>query len=85
MDYFCKKCGELDSRGALSHRCAINSDAINKPIAINTKIPALVVSREEKAPVVVSSGLRSANRRSKEDYNEYMRSYMRKKRACLKS
>lgn len=82
-DTTCPKCGGLFWRKSAEwHRCAINNHAINEPIAINTPIPPLVVSGEEKAAVVVPSGLqRSANRRSKETYNEYMREYMKTYRA----
>lgn len=83
--YYCKVCGQNDLLGLSGHhtRCAINKPvAINN--AINTKAVALVVPEPKKTAVVVSSGLRSANRRSKEDYNEYMKGYMQRYRACPK-
>ena len=59
---------------------AINkeSDAINAATAerVNDQ-PCAVVA----GPVVDTSGPRSSNRRSREDYNRYMREYMRLKRS----
>ena len=58
---------------------AINPDRLDAPYAINAE-------KEDVAKPIDSAGKesgagRSGNRRSREDYNAYMREYMRKRRA----
>lgn len=77
----CRACGKPHPS---SMRCevwsainkpAINSDAINKDVEVS---PVPASGKEvQAAPGVVS---RTANRRSREAYNAYMREYMKAKR-----
>lgn len=96
LSYYCKKCDQTDDKGIVAHRCATNAATNN---ATNTDDvlagvlkqggKALVRARSNVAAVcqepVPGGPARTANRRSRADYNAYQRDLMKRKRAEAKA
>src|SRR5689334_16930248 len=89
MSYYCKVCGLFDAINNIrTHECAINN-AINSESdqrsAVEGVRSGLVDASREGASGDdrLRSGVpevRTANRRTREAYNAYMKEYMRKRR-----
>lgn len=90
MSFYCGRCGEFDATNtARSHRCATNKVGANATNSGVGHVPVAPVISDSVAAGQAGRGLadgggenaRTANRRTRKDYNEYQRLYMRKRRA----
>ena len=83
----CRACGLVHSalirceQAAAINRAAINAD-VRVAHAINKDVQPKTATAVQKA-VSVGTPDRSANRRSREAYNAYMRDYMSKRRRAM--
>jgi hypothetical protein len=88
MEIYCPGCNGLyEEKDRAKHRgCAINGQSQRLTRAINKSQPAInaVKAHAEVGKAVESASVtrsdRTANRRDRKAYNEYMRAYMREDR-----